>query len=108
MGVKTISGFLRRLQHLPPEQMEDLGRGRWRGDLQILFSAEREKPLDPGAGMLGAVPFVAVGQEQDEAGSLPHLLSPDAMNWSMITWAPLAKSPNWASQIVRPSRAVTL
>ena len=29
----------------------------------------------------------------------PHLSSPLIMNWSMITWAPLAKSPNWASQI---------
>ena len=28
-----------------------------------------------------------------------HLASPAATNWSMITWAPLAKSPNWASQI---------
>ncbi|SST09296.1 Uncharacterised protein [Acinetobacter baumannii] len=31
--------------------------------------------------------------------SRPHLLSPLVMNWSMTTWAPLAKSPNWASQI---------
>ena len=28
----------------------------------------------------------------------PHFDSAEAMNWSMITWAPLAKSPNWASQ----------
>ena len=27
-----------------------------------------------------------------------HLDSALAMNWSMMTWAPLAKSPNWASQ----------
>ncbi len=26
-----------------------------------------------------------------------HLLSPEQMNWSMITCAPLAKSPNCAS-----------
>ena len=26
-----------------------------------------------------------------------HLRSPDEMNWSITTWAPLAKSPNWAS-----------
>jgi hypothetical protein len=25
------------------------------------------------------------------------------MNWSMITCAPLTKSPNWASQSTRPS-----
>ena len=26
-----------------------------------------------------------------------HLVSPEAMNWSMMTCAPLAKSPNCAS-----------
>ena len=30
-----------------------------------------------------------------------HFDSPELMNWSMMTWAPLAKSPNWASQITR-------
>ena len=30
-----------------------------------------------------------------------HLRSPDEMNWSITTWAPLAKSPNCASQMVR-------
>src|SRR4249920_1557800 len=31
----------------------------------------------------------------------PHFASPAAMNWSIMTCAPLAKSPNWASQITR-------
>ena len=31
-----------------------------------------------------------------------HLSSALLMNWSMMTWAQLTKSPNWASQIVRP------
>ena len=31
----------------------------------------------------------------------PHFTSPEAMNWSITTCAPLAKSPNCASQIVR-------
>ncbi len=31
----------------------------------------------------------------------PHLASPEAMNWSITTWAPLAKSPNWPSQMSR-------
>jgi hypothetical protein len=30
----------------------------------------------------------------------PHFTSPEAMNWSITTCAPLAKSPNCASQIV--------
>ena len=29
----------------------------------------------------------------------PHFTSPEAMNWSMTTWAPLTKSPYCASQI---------
>ena len=28
-----------------------------------------------------------------------HFDSDEAMNWSMTTCAPLAKSPNWASQM---------
>ncbi len=33
----------------------------------------------------------------------PHFDSPAAMKLSMITWAELAKSPNWASQRTRLS-----
>ena len=32
-----------------------------------------------------------------------HFFSPDEMNWSMITWAPLAKSPNCASHMISAS-----
>ena len=35
-----------------------------------------------------------------------HLRSPDEMNWSITTWAPLEKSPNWASHKVRTSGCV--
>ena len=40
-----------------------------------------------------------------------HLRSPDEMNWSMTTCAPLAKSPNWASHrvsVVRLSQRVAI
>src|ERR1700731_2062848 len=37
-----------------------------------------------------------------------HLRSPDEMNWSNNTCAPLAKSPNWASQRVRPRQRVAV
>ena len=30
-----------------------------------------------------------------------HFCSPEEMNWSMMVWAPLAKSPNCASHSVR-------
>jgi hypothetical protein len=32
-----------------------------------------------------------------------HLSSPAVMNWSMITWAPLTKSPNCASHMISAS-----
>ena len=38
--------------------------------------------------------------------TLPHFASPELMNWSMITCAPLAKSPNCPSQIVRQRGSV--
>jgi hypothetical protein len=34
------------------------------------------------------------------------LASPDDMNWSITTWAPLAKSPNCASQTISASGVV--
>ena len=37
-----------------------------------------------------------------------HLSSAEAMNWSMMTCAPLAKSPNWASQSTSASGHSTL
>ena len=33
----------------------------------------------------------------------PHFASPETMKLSMITWAELPKSPNWASQSTRLS-----
>ena len=34
---------------------------------------------------------------------MPHFASPEAMKLSMMTWAELAKSPNWASQMTSES-----
>jgi len=51
--------------------------------------------------MSGPAPFVAVRQEQRQAAETLHFASPELMNWSMMTWAPLAKSPYCASQTTR-------
>jgi hypothetical protein len=37
-----------------------------------------------------------------------HLASDELMNWSIMTCAPLAKSPYCASQIVKPSGSAEL
>ncbi len=59
-------------QHLAAQQVEELGRGARVGDLQVLLGTEREVALDAGAGVLRALPLVAVGEEQDQAaGAVP-------------------------------------
>src|SRR3712207_6535020 len=56
---------------LPPEQMEVLCRGGAVCDAYIVACRELQKPLDTGVGMLGPLTFVAMGQKQDQAGTLP-------------------------------------
>ena len=48
----------------------------------------------------GPCPSYPWGNNITNPEALDHFLSPDAINWSMITCAPLAKSPNWASHKV--------
>ena len=101
LGVKTMSG----LRHLRSAWR----RSRWKycaavEGWQICMlscGGELEVALDAGAGVLRALAFVAVRQQHHEAAEQPHLASPAAMNWSMMICAPLAKSPNWASQRTR-------
>ena len=49
----------------------------------------------------GPWPSYPCGNNITKPEALDHFRSPEAMNWSITTCAPLAKSPNWASQIVR-------
>ncbi len=55
----------------------------------------------------GPRPSKPCGSSSTSPLSRRHLSSALAMNWSMITWAALTKSPNWASQRVRVSGRVT-
>ena len=48
----------------------------------------------------GPWPSKPWGNNNTKPEALNHFLSPEEINWSIITWAPFAKSPNWASQIV--------
>src|SRR5438067_7931177 len=58
--------------HLPPQHMKVLTSVSGVADLQIVLGAELQEPLQAGAGMLGALPFISVRQEQhDPAHSLP-------------------------------------
>ena len=68
LGVKTMRG----LRHLRMAWR----RSRWKNcaavegwrDLDVVLRGELEVALDAGAGVLGTLTFVAVGEEHDEAG----------------------------------------
>jgi len=53
--------------HLTPEDVEILGGRGQVADLDVVFGAELQKPLKPGAGVLRALSFITVGQEHDQA-----------------------------------------
>ena len=61
-------------ERLTPQYVKVLGRGRRLADLEIVFGRKLEKPLDPGARVLGALPLIAVRQEQCQAGKPPPLV----------------------------------
>ncbi|RUS31556.1 hypothetical protein BC938DRAFT_477569 [Jimgerdemannia flammicorona] len=48
----------------------------------------------------GPWPSYPCGSDSTRPVRCSHFFSPEAMNWSMMTWAVFAKSPNWASQIM--------
>ena len=106
-GVITTSGRARLLLDLTAQQMEVL-RGRRRvADLHVVLGAELQIAFEPRARVLRPLPLVAVREQEDEARSLLPLVPPGAMNWSMMTCAPFAKSPNCASHMTSASGAST-
>ncbi len=56
----------------------------------------------------GPCPSEPCGRSMPRREVWRHLSSADAMNWSTMTWAPFAKSPNCASQSVSASGHSTL
>ena len=87
-------------------------RSRWKycagvvqlAHLHVVLGAQREEALDARAGVLRPLPFEAVRQQHHQAAGLAPLRSPQEMNWSIMICAPLAKSPNCASQIDQRQR----
>ena len=53
---------------LAAQQVEILGGVRGLDDLNIVFGCKLDESLDAGTGMLRALAFVTVGQQQDETG----------------------------------------
>ena len=54
-------------QRLAPQAVEVLGRGGRVDDLDVVLGGQTEEALQAGAGVLGALPFEAVRQQQDQA-----------------------------------------
>ena len=54
-------------QHLAAQDVEVLRRRGGVDDLDVVLGAQGEEPLQPGAGVLGALALEAVRQQQDEA-----------------------------------------
>ena len=61
-------------ERLTPQQVKVLRRGRRLADLEIVFGGKLEKALDPAARVLGALPLVAVRQEQCQPRKPPPLV----------------------------------
>ncbi len=55
------------------KKMKQLGRGGHVGHLHVVLGAEVQEALHPGRGVLGALAFVAVRQQQRQPGRLPPL-----------------------------------
>ena len=113
-GVKTISGLRMPRRSRPPYIWR---RSRWKycaGVVQLhtcmLFSAQSVRKRSMRAlECSGPLPFVAVRQQHHQPARLsPLLLRQQEMNWSIMICAPLAKSPNCASQITSVSGSATL
>ena len=83
---------------LPSEQVEILRGVGGLADLDIVFASELHEALDARAGMFRPLAFVAMRKKQHQAGGQIPFIFAALMNWSMMTCAPLTKSPNCASQ----------
>ena len=96
-------------RRLAPQQMKILRRRRAVGDAHVDVGAQLQKTLGPRAGMIGPLSLVAHAAAAARAtASGPTCARADTMNSSMITCAPLMKSPDCASQMTSRSGACTL
>ena len=59
--------------HLPPQDVEIIGRRRAVGDLQIVLGAQLQIALEPRRAMLRPLPFEAVRKQHDEAAGAQPL-----------------------------------
>lgn len=70
LGRHDDERFANAALHLTPEGVEVLRWGGEVADLPVAFGAELEEALEAGAGVLGALAFVTVRQEDDEVAGL--------------------------------------
>ena len=75
------------------------GVGYTRGWSSQSWRKRSNRPLE----CSGPCPSYPCGKLITKPVRCSHFLSPEAINWSMMHCALLAKSPNWASQMVNES-----
>ena len=106
LGVISDQRLAEVALHLPPQHVEVLRRRRRIAHLDVVLGAQLQEALQPGAGVLRPLALrsraAAASPGRCRAATSTRC---DAMNWSMITWAPLAKSPNCASHSTSVSGA---
>ena len=74
LGVNTTSGLRHGRKRLPPKQMEILRRIGRLADLEIVARRQLQEAFDARAGVFRALPFVAVRQQQHDAGKQSPLV----------------------------------
>src|ERR1035437_2940160 len=68
LGSEDNQGLAPVAQGLPAQEMEVLRGVGGLGDLDVVLGGKLDEPLDAGAGMFWPLAFVAVGQQQHDAG----------------------------------------
>ena len=66
---------------------------------QLPFTESSRKRSSRAEECSGPCPSIPCGSSSTSPERRFHFSSPEARNWSMITWAQLTKSPNCASQM---------
>src|SRR4029450_13767576 len=75
-GREDHQGLAPRSQGRAPKEMEVLGGGRRLANLDVVFAGLIQEALDPSAGVLGSLSFIAVRKKEDQSREQSPLVPP--------------------------------